>query len=39
MENGTVTIADAERIRRSATEVARSLDISDARADAQDQKP
>jgi guanine deaminase len=39
MQNGTVTIADAERIRRSATEVARSLDISDARADAQDQKP
>jgi guanine deaminase len=39
MENGTVTIADADSIRQSATEVAESLDISDARADAQDQKP
>lgn len=39
MENGTVTIADADAIRESAREVAESLDISDARADAQDQKP
>lgn len=39
MENGMVTIADADSIRHSATEVAKSLDISDARADAQDQKP
>jgi guanine deaminase len=39
MEDGTVTVADAEEIRQAATAVAESLDISDARASAQDQKP
>lgn len=39
MENGTVTVADADAIRESATAVAESLDMSDARADAQKQKP
>jgi guanine deaminase len=39
MEDGTVTVVDADTIRESATEVAESLDISAARADAQDLKP
>jgi guanine deaminase len=39
MENGTVTVADADSIRESASAVAESLDISAARAEAQDQKP
>jgi len=39
MEDGTVTVADAEEIRQAATAVAESLDISDARASAQNQKP
>ena len=39
MEDGTVTVADAEEIRQAATAVAESLDISDARASAQGQKP
>lgn len=39
MEDGTVTVVDADTVRKSATEVAESLDISAARADAQDLKP
>jgi len=39
MEDGTVTVAEAEAIRKSATEVAESLDLAAARADAQSQKP
>jgi len=39
MEDGTVTVADAEAIRAAATEVAESLDLSDAREDARRQKP
>jgi guanine deaminase len=39
MEDGTVTVADADAIRETATAVAESLDISDARASAQEQKP
>jgi guanine deaminase len=39
MEDGTVTVADADAIRETATAVAESLDISDARASAQDHKP
>ena len=39
MEDGTVTVADADAIRETATAVAESLDISDARASAREQKP
>jgi guanine deaminase len=39
MQDGTVTVAQADAIRASATEVAESLDLSAARADAQRQKP
>jgi guanine deaminase len=39
MEDGTVTVADADAIRERASEVAQSLDLSEARADAQEQKP
>ena len=39
MEDGTVTVADADAIRRQAREVVDSLDLSDARASAQEQKP
>ena len=39
MEDGTVTVADADAIRARASEVAQSLDLSEARADAQEQKP
>jgi len=39
MEDGTVTVADADEIRQEATAVAESLDISDERASAQEQKP
>jgi guanine deaminase len=39
MQDGTVTVVDADTVRKSATEVAESLDISAARADAQDLKP
>ena len=39
MEDGTVTVADAEAIRREAREVADSLDISAAREQARQQKP
>jgi guanine deaminase len=39
MEDGTVTVTDADEIRRTAREIAESLDMSDARANAQDHKP
>jgi guanine deaminase len=39
MEDGTVTVVDADGIRQSATAVAESLDISEERASAQEQKP
>jgi len=39
MEDGTVVVAEAEAIRESATEVAKSLDLAAAQADAQSQKP
>jgi guanine deaminase len=39
MEHGNVVVADADSIRASAEEVAASLDISEARAQAQEQKP
>lgn len=39
MEDGTVTVAETEAIRESATEVAESLDLAAAQADAQGQKP
>jgi Cytosine deaminase and related metal-dependent hydrolases len=39
MEEGNVTIVDAESIRREATEVVNSLDLSMARERAQEQKP
>jgi len=39
MENGGVTVADADEIRRSAAEVADSLDLEAARKSAQEMKP
>jgi cytosine/adenosine deaminase-related metal-dependent hydrolase len=39
MEGGEVTVADADAIREEASEIANSLDLSEARADAQEQKP
>jgi len=39
MEDGEVTVANAEAIRQTATEISESLDLSEARRDAQDVKP
>jgi len=39
MEDGEVVVADADEIRESAHEVAASLELSDAREQAQKQKP
>jgi len=39
MEDGTVTVADADEIRRQATEIAAAMDLSEARANAQELKP
>jgi len=39
MENGDVVVADADSVRESAATVAESLDLSEARAQAQEQKP
>ena len=39
MSEGTVTVADADEIRETASEVAHSLDLSEARADSQRRKP
>ena len=39
LEDGEVTVADADEIRRQATEIASSMDLSEARENAQTLKP